>query len=79
MMSGEENAQSPKQGEFYVIGKKMSKCDICKATKETTLLSYGLSLCEDCRATCAMILEQFQAAQTNGSPKSKIGKKEAGK
>jgi hypothetical protein len=74
MTAGKESVPNTKQEKFYAIGSRVSKCDICKATKKTMLLSYGFSLCEDCINVCALILDQLQAAETNPQPKNKACK-----
>lgn len=54
--------------DVVLIGTKIGKCDICKATKKILLLKYGFNLCEDCLSICTSILEQLQSeAVTNGT------------
>jgi hypothetical protein len=48
-----------KSSNRFLLGTKIGKCDICKATKKILLLDYGFNLCEDCIDVCTMILEQL--------------------
>ncbi len=48
-----------KSSHHFLLGTKIGKCDICKATKKILLLDYGFNLCEDCIDVCTMILEQL--------------------
>jgi hypothetical protein len=52
--------------EIKLVGTKIGKCDICKATKKILLLKYGFSLCEECLTVCTNILDQLQTqTETN--------------
>jgi hypothetical protein len=48
-----------KSSHRLLLGTKIGKCDICKATKKILLLDYGFNLCEDCIDVCTMILEHL--------------------
>ncbi len=61
---GAQTTNAPKKTHgtnVVLIGTKIGRCDICKATKKILILKYGFNLCEECLSICTSILEQLQA------------------